>query len=77
MTQNPTLVIHPDRFEDVAGSIVNSLCNRGLIGATAADYDRAVDTVALQLMHQHWLNQTWTADDADGHHFRADAPDTD
>lgn len=74
--KHSTLVIHPDRFEDMAQSIVNSLCNRGLVRPTNEDYDRAVGTVVQQLEHQLHLHRTWAEEDEGTHRFMADQPDT-
>jgi hypothetical protein len=66
-----TLVIHPDRFEDLAMAITNNLLLWGVVHDK--DYDKSVTMIMRALRHQLLLHRTWTAEDEDSvKRFRAD-----
>ena len=68
------LVIHPDRFEDMAMSITNNLMTLRVI--CDDDYSKSVATIMRTLQHQLFLHKNWTAEDVDAvKRFKADRPD--
>jgi len=71
-----TLVIHPDRFEDMAQAITNNLVLWKLVPDTTEDYDKSIASIMRTLQHQLFLHRNWD----DGYEglatkFRADRPD--
>ena len=71
-----TLVIHPDRFEDMAQAITNNLVLWKLVPDTTEDYDKSISMIMRTLQHQLWLHRNW-GEDLEGlaTKFRADRPD--
>jgi hypothetical protein len=76
MTNIENLVIHPDRFEDMAMAITNNLLLWKLIPDTNEDYDRSVSMIMRTFQHQLFLHQSWD-DEYEGRatKFRADRTD--
>jgi hypothetical protein len=76
MTNHENLVIHPDRFEDMAMAITNNLLLWKLIPDTNEDYDRSVSMIMRTFQHQLFLHQSW-ADEYEGRatKFRVDRTD--
>ena len=71
-----TLVIHPDRFEDMAQAIVNTLYNTRILAGDQEEYDKSVAMIMRQLQHQLWLHRNWHDDyESSLVKFRADRPD--
>ena len=71
-----TLIIHPDRFEDMAQAIVNTLYSARILAGDQEEYDKMVAMIMRQLQHQLWLHRNW-GEDLEGlaTKFRADRPD--
>ena len=71
-----TLVIHPDRFEDMAQAITNNLVLCNLVPDTTEEYDKSAAMIMRQLQHQLWLHRNWHDDyESSVTKFRADRPD--
>lgn len=69
-----TLIIHPDRFEDMAMAITNNLLLRKLIADD--DYDIVTESIMRTLKGQLYTNKTWTVEDEGSiKRFRSDRPD--
>ena len=74
---NEMLVIHPDRFEDMAVKIVSHLIDRRLIENTQEAFDQSIFIIERTLNYQLFLHRNWD----DGYEglatkFRADRPDS-
>ena len=54
-----TLIIHPDRFEDMAQAITNNLVLWKLIPDTTEDYDKSIAMIMRILQHQLFLHRNW------------------
>ena len=71
-----TLIIHPDRFEDMAQAIVNTLYDTGILTGGQLEYDKSISMVMRQLQHQLWLHRNWHDDyESSVTKFRADQSD--
>ena len=71
-----TLVIHPDRFEDMAQAITNNLVLWKLVPDTTEDYDKSIAMIMRTLQHQLFLHRNWDDDyESSVTKFRADRPD--
>jgi hypothetical protein len=69
------LVIHPDRFEDMAVKIVCHLIDRRLIENTQEAFDQSVFIIERALNYQLWLHRNWDEDlEGLATKFRADQP---
>jgi len=76
MQDTNTLVIHPDRFEDMAQAITNTLYSTRILAGDQEDYDKSVAMIMRQLQHQLWLHRNWGEDlEGAATKFRADRPD--
>lgn len=53
---NNALIIHLDRFEDLALDIAGDLLNRGLLPENNANFDTAIDIIVWRLKHQKFVN---------------------
>lgn len=74
MSEN--LIIHPDRFEDMAQAITNNLVLWKLIPDTKEDYDKSIAMVMRTLQHQLFVHRNWCEEYEDLiTKFRADRPD--
>ena len=70
------LIIHPDRFEDMAQAITNNLVLWKLVPDTTEDYDKSIAMIMRTLQHQLFLHRNWHDDyESSATKFRADRPD--
>ncbi len=71
-----TLVIHPDRFEDMAQAITNTLYDTRVLTGDKEEYDKSIAMIMGRLQHQLWLHRNWHDDyESSVTKFRADRPD--
>lgn len=71
-----SLIIHPDRLEDVGQKLANALVDCGLISMEDSTYSEAISVITRSLQHQSRLNKTWRKDEGEAsHRFRSDQPD--
>ena len=71
-----SLVIHPDRFEDMAQAITNNLMLWKLVPDTTEDYDKSIAMIMRTFQHQLFLHRNWDEDlEGSATKFRADRAD--
>lgn len=71
-----TLIIHPDRFEDMAQAITNTLYSTRILAGDQEEYDKTIAMIMRQLQHQLWLHRNWHDDyESSVTKFRADQSD--
>lgn len=76
MQDTNTLVIHPDRFEDMAQAITNTLYDTRILTGGQKEYDKSIAMIMRTLQHQLWLHRNWGEDlEWSATKFRADRTD--